>query len=217
LADLKGARAEDGRLVLGAATTHADIEDGSVPDPGNGLMARVAGRIAYRAVRNHGTIGGSLALADPAADWPACLLALGAKVRISGAQGPRTVDIDAFLRGPYSTDLKAGEIITAVDIPSRPACRWGAAKVTRKSGAFASSMAIVVTGAGGPARVVLGATSSRPRLLPRLAAALAGGGGSDWDGLVEAEVRAADPDADAYAVRAHAATVRKAVREALAP
>jgi CO/xanthine dehydrogenase FAD-binding subunit len=127
------------------------------------------------------------------------------------------VDIDDFLRGPYSTDLKPGEIITAVDVPMRPACRWGAAKVTRKSGAFASSMAIVVMGAGGPNRVVLGATTSRPRLLPQLAAALVGGGGSGWDGLVEAEVRAADPDADAYAMRAHAATVRKAVREALAP
>jgi carbon-monoxide dehydrogenase medium subunit len=71
-------------LWLGALTTHAAIEDGKTPDIFNGLMRRIAGQISYRAVRNHGTIGGSVALADPAADWPCCLVALDASVRVVG-------------------------------------------------------------------------------------------------------------------------------------
>ena len=83
-------------------------------------MQRVAAGIAYRAVRNHGTIGGSVALADPAADWPACLLALGASVRIAGPGGERVEPIDEFLRGAYTTSLQPGEIITAFDVPALP-------------------------------------------------------------------------------------------------
>src|SRR5688572_461134 len=76
-------------LRIGALTTHAAIEDGGVPDRFGGLLRRVANTISYRAVRNHGTIGGSIALADPAADWPGCLVALGASVRIAGLSGTR--------------------------------------------------------------------------------------------------------------------------------
>ena len=72
------ARHEDGdAITIGATVTHAAIEDGRVPDPTGGFLARVARGIAYRAVRTRGTIGGSLAHADPAADWLACLAALG--------------------------------------------------------------------------------------------------------------------------------------------
>jgi carbon-monoxide dehydrogenase medium subunit len=67
--ELRQIERADGSLVIGACVTHADIEDGRVPDVANGKMARVASGIAYRAVRNRGTIGGSLAYADPAADW----------------------------------------------------------------------------------------------------------------------------------------------------
>ena len=79
---------EDGDAVtIGATVTHAAIEDGRVPDPTGGFLARVARGIAYRAVRTRGTIGGSLAHADPAADWLSCLTALGAEVVIAGAGG----------------------------------------------------------------------------------------------------------------------------------
>ena len=71
-------------LLIGACVTHADIEDGRVPDPTGGALPAVAGAIAYRAVRNRGTIGGSLAHADPAADWPLALAALGADGRVLG-------------------------------------------------------------------------------------------------------------------------------------
>src|SRR6478672_1924478 len=74
-------------VTIGATVTHAAIEDGRVPDPTGGFLARVARGIAYRAVRTRGTIGGSLAHADPAADWLSCLSVLGAHVVIAGAAG----------------------------------------------------------------------------------------------------------------------------------
>src|SRR5262245_44941902 len=89
LDELKAVSETQEHLQIGALTTHAAIEDGKIPDHFSGLMRRVAGTISYRAVRNHGTIGGSVALADPAADWPPCLMALGASVRIAGSNSAR--------------------------------------------------------------------------------------------------------------------------------
>jgi len=89
LDELKAVSETPQSLQIGALTTHATIEDGKIPDRFDGLMRRVAGTISYRAVRNHGTVGGSVALADPAADWPGCLIALGATVRIAGRNGTR--------------------------------------------------------------------------------------------------------------------------------
>jgi aerobic carbon-monoxide dehydrogenase medium subunit len=208
-------------VFLGAATTHAMIEDGAVPDPSHGLMPRVASAIAYRAIRNHGTIGGSVALADPAADWPACLMALDAQVVIRGPAGERRQAVTDFVQGMYTTTLEQGEIILGFEIPRLPAgTRWGAAKVTRKSGAFASSMAFVVErGEGAPARVILGATASHAQPMPAVADYL-----SQHAEIDETEVRAAigadldavDPEADAYQRRNHTATVLRAIREARA-
>ena len=87
LDELKVVSETPAHVQIGALTTHAAIEDGKVPDHFAGLMRRVASTISYRAVRNHGTIGGSVALADPAADWPPCLIALDADVRIAGRNG----------------------------------------------------------------------------------------------------------------------------------
>ena len=86
LEELKAVSETPAGLQIGALTSHAAIEDGKIPDLFGGLLRRVAGQISYRAVRNHGTIGGSVALADPAADWPGCLIVLGASVRVAGPQ-----------------------------------------------------------------------------------------------------------------------------------
>ncbi|HEY2211544.1 MAG TPA: FAD binding domain-containing protein [Bradyrhizobium sp.] len=206
-------------VFLGAATTHAMIEDGAVPDPSRGLMPRVASALAYRAIRNHGTIGGSVALADPAADWPACLMALNATAVIRGPAGERREAVTDFVQGMYTTTLQQGEIILGFDIPRLPeGTRWGAAKVTRKSGAFASSMAFVIErGEGAPARVILGATASHPQPMPAVADYL-----SQHTTIDETEMRTAigadldgvDPEADAYQRRNHTATVLRAIREA---
>jgi carbon-monoxide dehydrogenase medium subunit len=216
LEELREISASPAALQIGALTTHAVIEDGKVPDLFNGLLRRVAGQISYRAVRNHGTIGGSVALADPAADWPGCLMALGANVRVAGRDGTRVQPIAEFIQGAYATSLAPGEIILGFDVPHpNGALRWGFAKVTRKSGAFASSIAVVTADAGGAISVVLTAAATRASHLPAVADRLRAGPASD-DGLHEAiakDLATIAPDADAYQKRLHTATVLKAIRE----
>jgi carbon-monoxide dehydrogenase medium subunit len=216
LADLKTVRETSTALEIGALVTHAAIEDGKIPDPFNGLLRRVAGQISYRAVRNHGTIGGSLALADPAADWPACLMALGASVKIAGRDGTRGQPVADFVQGAYTTSLVPGEIITGIELPKpRQPLRWGFAKVARKSGAFANSIAIVTSqGRGGPASVVLGAAGPRPCRLGTAERQLAAGAGEDAiRAAIADDIAKETPNADAYERRMHGANVWHAVRE----
>jgi len=204
-------------LHLGALTTHAAIEDGKVPDPFNGLLRRVAGQISYRAVRNHGTLGGSLALADPAADWPGCLMAVGAKVRIGGRNDTRTEPVADFIRDAYSTSLEAGELILGFELPRPQAkLRWGFAKVARKSGAFADSIAFVVAhGKAGPATAVLAAAASRPCVMSAVADEVKTGSVSEerLRATIATELAAKVPDADGYQRRLHTATLLRAIRE----
>ncbi|GGF54162.1 carbon monoxide dehydrogenase [Azorhizobium oxalatiphilum] len=213
---LKVVRDEETHVFIGAAVTHAMIEDGKVPDPAFGLMARVASKIAYRAVRNMGTIGGSVGLADPASDWPCCLLALGAEVVLAGAEGERVLGAGGFFLGPYETARDPAEIITGFRIPKLSAgARWGTFKVARKSGAFSDSLAIAVLTAEGEARVALTGTLDHAQLLPGASAALAAGDLAAVREAARAEVAQADPDADAYRLRCHVATVTRAAEEAL--
>ena len=218
LQELKEVAATPSNIRIGALTTHAAIEDGKLPEAFGGLMQKVASKISYRAVRNHGTIGGSVALADPASDWTGCLMALGAHVRISGLKGTRSQPISEFVLGQYSTSLTSDEIILGFDVP-RPdaaALRWGFFKVVRKSGAFANSIAFAVAhGRGGPASVVLAAAADRPCLLPKVAERIKAGDGSE-DALQRAiadDVAALVPQDDGYLMRLHVSTVLRAVRE----
>ena len=96
--ELKRVDERDDALVVGACVTHADFEDGRVPDVTGGALPGVARGIAYRAVRTRGTIGGSLAHADPAADWPATLAAIGADVILRGPAGARRMPVEQFTR-----------------------------------------------------------------------------------------------------------------------
>jgi carbon-monoxide dehydrogenase medium subunit len=217
LHELKEIAATSSTIRIGALTTHAAIEDGKLPEAFGGLMRKVAAKISYRAVRNHGTIGGSIALADPASDWSGCLLALGAHVRISGLKGTRAQPISEFVLGQYSTSLAADEIILGFDVP-RPdaALRWGFSKVVRKSGAFADSIAFAVArGRGGPACVVLAAAADRPCLLPKVAERIQAGNGSEdaMRAAIAHDVAEHLPQDDAYLLRLHTSTVLRAVRE----
>jgi carbon-monoxide dehydrogenase medium subunit len=214
--DLKAVTGTPDSLWLGALTTHAAIEDGETPDVFNGLMRAIAGQISYRAVRNHGTIGGSLALADPAADWPVCLSALGATARIVGRNGVRVQSIDDFLQGQYETTLVTGDIIMGFDIPAPPkALRWGFAKVARKSGAFAHSLAVVTAaGRGGPVKAVLGAAGPKPRALVATAAQLEIPDSSEEEirAAIKADLNAYFGELDDYQKRMHTANVLHAAR-----
>ena len=159
---------EDGDgLVLGACVTHAAIEDGRVPDVTGGALAEVAGGIAYRAVRNRGTIGGSLAHADPASDWISCLAAIGAEVVVCGAAGRRTVAVADFMVGVFETVLAPVEIVEAVRVPRlSPDARFGFYKFCRKTGEFAHAIgAVLHDPERSVLRAVIGATDSTPIVL----------------------------------------------------
>lgn len=211
LPELRGCASDAASVTIGAGVTHAAIEDGLVPDGTRGLMSHVATKIAYRAVRNHGTIGGSVALADPAADWPACLLALDAVALVAGPDGSRTVALDLLLEAAYTTTLDPGELITGFRIARlADGDRWGNAKATRKSGAYSTSAAFAVTRSGAT-RLVIAGHAPRATLLPRTAAAH-DAGGLRPDAIAD-EVASLDPDADAYTVRCHVATVRQALQQ----
>jgi aerobic carbon-monoxide dehydrogenase medium subunit len=218
LQELKEVAATPSNIRIGALTTHAAIEDGKLPEAFGGLMQKVASKISYRAVRNHGTIGGSVALADPASDWPGCLLALGAHVRISGLKGTRSQPISEFVLGQYSTSLASDEIILGFDVP-RPdaaALRWGFFKVVRKSGAFADSIAFAVAnGRGGPASVVLAAAADRPCLLSKVAERIQVGDRSEETlrSAIAKDVAEHVSQDDAYLMRLHTSTVLRAVQE----
>ena len=165
--ELRQAGVDGGTLVLGACVTHADIEDGRVPDVTGGAMARVASAIAYRPVRNRGTIGGSLVHADPAADWVSSMIALGAEVELAARGSRRRLPLETFVRGALDVALGPGEILVSVRVPAMPACAaWGYAKHCTKIGEFAHAIAaVLIQPENGQARVVIGAIERAPLLI----------------------------------------------------
>lgn len=119
LAPLKGIRLEDGWLRIGALVTHTGIEESPLVARHAPLLRLAAPHIAHRAIRNRGTWGGSLAFADPAAEWPACVLALDAQIVIAARSGVRRVPASEFFRSLYSTALGPGEVLVSADVPVR--------------------------------------------------------------------------------------------------
>lgn len=166
LPELRGTREEPGQVLWGAATTHTEVEDGLAPDPTGGFLRGVAGRIAYRAVRNRGTVGGSLCHADPAADWCSALPLAGAVAEIATPRGRRLLPLAAFQRGPLEPALEEGEVLAALRIPRpAPGTRFAWRKFTRKTGEFAQAIAGLRRGPEGVVdRAVLGALEAPPRL-----------------------------------------------------
>ncbi|CCE08013.1 CutM protein [Bradyrhizobium sp. STM 3843] len=165
--ELKQADLGADELVLGACVTHADIEDGRVPDVTGGAMRAVAANIAYRAVRNRGTIGGSLSHADPSADWVSALSALGASVTLRSQAGTRKILISEFVTGALQSCLMPDELVVAVHVPKRAASsQWAYVKTCRKTGEFAHGLcAVLIDPDAGTARIVIGAIDAAPILV----------------------------------------------------
>jgi len=178
IAGLAGAQETADELVLGAMTTHAAIEDGLGAAATAGFLPHVARGIAYRAVRNRGTMGGSLCHADPAADWVSALAAAGAQLVLQGPQGRRTVAAESFMRSAFEADVQPDEVLAQVRIARFSAsARWSYRKFCRKTGEFALAIAAAVRDpARGVERLVLGGLDGPPRVLdePGLLAPLAG-------------------------------------------
>lgn len=220
LSELKWAERRGDELVIGACVTHGDIEDGRIPDVTRGAMQRIAGAIAYRAVRNRGTIGGSLSHADPAADWVSALSALRAKVTLRSAAGGRDLAIEQFVTGALESALRPGEIVEAVRVPAMTSsARWGYVKACRKSGEFAHAIAaVLIDPEQTTARVVIGALEAAPIVLADAAALFGGRISGDFERQFDARA------ADAILIKAgvasaadrhiHVAVLRRAISEA---
>jgi aerobic carbon-monoxide dehydrogenase medium subunit len=222
LSELKQAERSGDELIIGACVTHGDIEDGRIPDVTRGAMQRVASAIAYRAVRNRGTIGGSLSHADPAADWVSALSALGAKVTLRSVAGVRDLAIEDFVTGALESALQPGEIVEAVRVPVMIAsARWGYVKACRKTGDFAHAIAaVLIDPEQATARAVIGALDATPIVLDDAAALFGGQVTGDFKRQFDARI------ADAILVKAgiidaadrhiHVAVLRRAIAEASA-
>jgi carbon-monoxide dehydrogenase medium subunit len=133
----------DGGLRLGALTRHAELAASPAVIERAPLLAEAARHVGHAAIRNQGTLGGSLAHADPAAELPAALLALDARVRITGPHGAREIAADAFFRGLLTTALEPDEILTAIDVPMPPT-GWGFVEIARRPGDFALAGVVAV-------------------------------------------------------------------------
>jgi carbon-monoxide dehydrogenase medium subunit len=222
LAELKQAGCVSGDLVIGACVTHSDIEDGRVPDVTRGAMQRVAAAIAYRAVRNRGTIGGSLGHADPAADWVSALSALGATVSLRSLSGIRQLPIEQFITGALRSALRPGEIIETVRIPAMtPSARFGYFKACRKTGEFAHAIgAVLIDPERATARAVIGALEAAPIVIAD-AASLFGGRvtadfGRQFDARIADAILAKAGISDTADRHIHVTALRRAVSEAAA-
>ena len=216
LPELTAASHDADAVTLGACVTHAAIEDGRVPDPSRGLMRRVAASLAYRAIRNRGTIGGSLALSDPAAEWPAVLSALDAEVMVRGPNGQRSLNCAGFTTGIFESQLASDEIIESVRIQKLSAdTRWGYIKFCRKAGEFANALAVAVAGRG-HCRVMLGAANGAPLMLDKTSQLVSNGVRDGVRDAVAADLnRAADRHFDEFQRQLHAVAAMRAVQQML--
>ncbi|MET0528388.1 MAG: FAD binding domain-containing protein [Microvirga sp.] len=213
LPELREVEDHGGFWRVGAGITHAEIEDGVTALGSEGLLPTVARSIAYRAVRNRGTIGGSLAHADPAADWPLVLSAIDARINLEGANGSKQVVCAEFMLAAFTTVLSDDEVITSIDIPKYDSgMRWGYFKFRRKVGEFPIASAIVTSDPKRGNRVLLGALGGPPRFL----AIGEGGVKVLTDDTINRLVADATPDLDALDRQIFAGCLSRAVNQAIA-
>ena len=138
LDELRGIRRKDGMIEIGAMTRHVEAERSKDIGQHAPLIARAMPHIGHPAIRNRGTIGGSVAFADPAAELPACFLALGGEAEIAGPKGTRTVKADDFFKDLFETALGPQDILTAIRVPAADKnTRIGFAELSRRLGDYA--------------------------------------------------------------------------------
>jgi aerobic carbon-monoxide dehydrogenase medium subunit len=146
LTELIGIRAEGDELVIGAATPHATVATSDLVRDDAPLLAHSAAQVGDPQIRHRGTIGGSLAHADPAADLPMALVALGGSVDLLGRGGSRNVMADDFFAGYFETSMEPDELIATVRVPRRPGVPWGYQKFVRRANDWAIVGAAAIDG-----------------------------------------------------------------------
>ena len=197
---------KDGKVEIGALVRTATALRSAVIAEHVPLFAMALPHIGHAAIRNRGTIGGSIAFADPAAELPACLLALGGEVEIAGAEGRRKVPADDFFRGLFDTALAADEVLTAIRVPTATAAmRYGFAELARRHGDYAmvglAASARKDRDSLSDARLVFFGIGATPVRAHNAEAALAGlsPGGKAIDEAVQALAHDLDPSDDIHA------------------
>jgi carbon-monoxide dehydrogenase medium subunit len=176
---LSGIRLDGDVLHVGAMTRHADVERSALVSQHAPLIGKAIPYVAHPAIRNRGTFGGSIAFADPAAELPACVVALGARLILASAAGRRTIDASDFFLGMYRTALAPDEILVACEIPvTTHGSRHGFAELSRRHGDYAvigiAANVITDDGAYAAANLVYFAAGARPVVAHHASAALVG-------------------------------------------
>lgn len=199
-------REEEGALRVGALARHSTLERSELVARRAPLITETMPHVAHPQIRNRGTVGGTLAHADPAAELPAVMLALGARFALQGPEGRRTLDAGDFFTGLFGTALGEGEMIVEVEIPAlAPRTGWAFDEIARRHGDFALAGAAVTlvlddAGAIGEARIALLGVSDAP-VLAAAAAQLAGvrPTAEAFQAVASAIAAALDPHSDIHA------------------
>ncbi|HEV3184701.1 MAG TPA: xanthine dehydrogenase family protein subunit M [Xanthobacteraceae bacterium] len=214
----------NGHIELGALVRHAQAERSRDIAAAAPLIARALPHVGHPAIRNRGTVGGSIAFADPAAELPACLVALDGEVDIAGPAGARTVTADAFFQGLFETALGPRDVLTAIRLPAATAdTRVGFTELARRHGDYAMVGLAAAARADGngltDVRLVFFGVGATPVRARNAETALARG---DIDAAVAALGRDLDPPDDVQAeggVKKHLAGVllRRVARQLAEP
>jgi aerobic carbon-monoxide dehydrogenase medium subunit len=211
LADLRGIRVTDKGVTLGAMVRWREIEDDERLEVAHPLLKAAIAHVAHYQIRNRGTVGGSIAHADPAAEMPGIAVTCDAEIAVVGRAGARAINTADFFQGALTTSLTPDEIIVEVRLPAWPTSRrWGFQEFARRRGDFAMAAAAVFydTAPGGEAtnaHVGVIGVGDRPRRLPSVEAVL-NGARIDESVIAQAEAAtcaAVDPQSDIHASAAY--------------
>jgi carbon-monoxide dehydrogenase medium subunit len=207
VAEARGVSEEDGYLRIGALTRHLDVQADPLVGAHQPLLAAAASNVGSSRIRARGTLGGSLAHSDPAAELPLAMAALGADYELTDGTTSRTVAADAFHLSYFTTALGEDELIASIRVPKLgPGWGWGFREVSRRPGDFAIvAAAVLVRVAGGgivESRVALAGVSERSLRLGAVESAVTGARAEDLPGRV-GPIEGLDPVTDTSATAGH--------------
>ncbi len=185
---LKNITIEADSVKIGSMVRYCELEQSEIIQKHFPLIIHVIPYIAHSAIRNRGTLGGSVSLADPAAEMPSILIALNASIELSSSKNTRLVNAEDFFKGIFETDKKSNELVTSINIPiSSSPKKFGFYEVTRRHGDYAMAGAVVTSDEGqdsfNETRVILFAVSTKPMRLIKSEAALNGNNLNNQDAI----------------------------------
>lgn len=185
---LKNVKIEGDNVKIGSMVRYCELEQSDIIQKHFPLIIHVIPYIAHSAIRNRGTLGGSVSLADPAAEMPSILIALNASIELSSSSNTRTVNAEDFFKGIFETDRKSNELVTSINIPiTASPKKFGFYEVTRRHGDYAMAGSVVTSenneNVFNETRVVLFAVSTKPMRLTKSEDSLNGNKLDDQDAI----------------------------------